>query len=644
MVLENFLVDADILWDRAGKELYEKPEARAGRKMRVRVTNRGVIEDLTGFTLNLGWTSTKDETKFGLDAFDVVDATKGLYELDYTSGMLTNIGNLKAVLQLVPLVGEPTESNNFMITVKKSALDPGAVQSETSFTALAIALVQVNGWNATIGGKVVDWEADMAATKQLYIDNMEEVESTYPQELVSLGQQLEQKADKAEVANGLTAKGSILYASLPTTDNGVGDYYFCSDGDDTNPAGNYVWNGTAWYFGGTGDNGYNQLKDVIESSYVFQSDGSDFEKQSDIAFPYIDQRIQTGGTLIGEAGVSVSDFIDIKTYPLAYRYGSTNDAYPLYAYAEYDSEKHLVAYHPSATPLLEEINGEQASRYLISSIDTKYVRISRKDSWTLFSYKIVPDKVHIEFQQNISAPNFNYPKLQGKRILTLGDSITFGEGASDRLITSYPAKIAEKSGAVVTNSAVSGSSLTYRGATIDNQYNSVYTLSQTTDFTQYDVVTIFIGTNDWGYPIEVSDLSNDYKSQTQMCVVEALNKTIQNILTSNPKIRIHVFTPMYRDRQLAGDGLNSDDNAINPKSWYDSSSTAVPKYYLYNLSDRIEEICRQNHVPCKNMYRTFMVNKYNAGTYLSDGLHGNDLLYDSIADVVCTELSNNCGI
>ena len=58
MVLENFLADADILWDRAGKKLFEKPEARTGRIMRVQVTNRGVVEDLTGYTLNLGWTST----------------------------------------------------------------------------------------------------------------------------------------------------------------------------------------------------------------------------------------------------------------------------------------------------------------------------------------------------------------------------------------------------------------------------------------------------------------------------------------------------------------------------------------------------------------------------------------------------------
>ena len=201
MVLENFLLDADILWDRAGKELYEKPEARAGRKMRVRVTNRGVVEDLIGYTLNLGWKSTVDETKFGLDAFTAVDITKGVFELAYTAGMLTNTGTLKAALQIVPTVGEPIESNNFVITVVKSAIDAEAIQSETSFTALAMALVDVNAWNATISGKVIDWEVDMEATKQTYITTMNDVEATYPQELISLGSQLADVAEQLSATN-----------------------------------------------------------------------------------------------------------------------------------------------------------------------------------------------------------------------------------------------------------------------------------------------------------------------------------------------------------------------------------------------------------------------------------------------------------
>ena len=206
MVLENFLADADILWDRAGKKLFEKPEARTGRIMRVQVTNRGVVEDLTGYTLNLGWTSTKDETKIGLDAFEAADITKGIFELEYTSGMLTNIGTLKATLQLVPVAGNTVESDNFVITVTKSAVDAAAVQSETSFTALASALVSVNDWNARIDAV----EAD-------FIQRANDMEAIYPQQLLSLGSQL---ADK--VGGGVKAEPEDLSATTLGLVTGTG--------------------------------------------------------------------------------------------------------------------------------------------------------------------------------------------------------------------------------------------------------------------------------------------------------------------------------------------------------------------------------------------------------------------------------------
>ena len=72
--------------------------------------------------------------------------------------------------------------------------------------------------------------------------------------------QLAQKANKDEVTNVITPKGTLAYASLPTSGNQVGWYYYCPDGDGTHGAGNYVWNGTSWFFGGTGDEGYNLLK------------------------------------------------------------------------------------------------------------------------------------------------------------------------------------------------------------------------------------------------------------------------------------------------------------------------------------------------------------------------------------------------
>ena len=78
-------------------------------------------------------------------------------------------------------------------------------------------------------------------------------------------EQLAQKANKDEVTNVMTPKGTLAYASLPKSGNHVGWYYYCPDGDGTHGAGNYVWNGTSWYFGGTGDEGYNLLKsDLVD--------------------------------------------------------------------------------------------------------------------------------------------------------------------------------------------------------------------------------------------------------------------------------------------------------------------------------------------------------------------------------------------
>ena len=80
--------------------------------------------------------------------------------------------------------------------------------------------------------------------------------------------QLAQKANKDEVTNVMTPKGTLTYASLPTSGNQVGWYYYCPDGDGTHGAGNYVWNGTSWFFGGTGDEGYNLLKKDLENQKI----------------------------------------------------------------------------------------------------------------------------------------------------------------------------------------------------------------------------------------------------------------------------------------------------------------------------------------------------------------------------------------
>jgi lysophospholipase L1-like esterase len=89
------------------------------------------------------------------------------------------------------------------------------------------------------------------------------------------------KADKSEVTNVMTPKGNIAYTSLPMTGNTVGWYYYCPDGDGTHGSGNYVWNGTAWYFGGTGDQGYNILKEDIDFKLQITQNILDLSNEKD---------------------------------------------------------------------------------------------------------------------------------------------------------------------------------------------------------------------------------------------------------------------------------------------------------------------------------------------------------------------------
>ena len=154
----------------------------------------------------------KDPSKFGLDAFDAVDITKGIFEIEYTSGMLTNIGPLNASLQLVPPgEGRPIESNNFKLTVKNSAINASAIQGETSFSTLENALVEVNGWNARID-----------VVEQEFKDRADALDGAYPVRLTAAEQSVAAVEAQVDLLNRglgetMTTMASLL-AAYPTGD------------------------------------------------------------------------------------------------------------------------------------------------------------------------------------------------------------------------------------------------------------------------------------------------------------------------------------------------------------------------------------------------------------------------------------------
>ena len=159
MALENFRAQK-IIWDRANRKIFETIEANSGdsngRKLVVQVINQEVTEVLSGTTLSLGWKSRNGAK--GLDAFNVVDASKGVFEIYYTTEMLSNIGNIETSLILIDSTGR-IESSTFTISVRPSTVDDESVESENSFTALTEALVKVNDFDVRLAQTAIELDS-----------------------------------------------------------------------------------------------------------------------------------------------------------------------------------------------------------------------------------------------------------------------------------------------------------------------------------------------------------------------------------------------------------------------------------------------------------------------------------------------------
>ena len=207
-------------------------------------------------------------------------------------------------------------------------------------------------------------------------------------------------------------------------------------------------------------------------------------------------------------------------------------------------------------------------------------------------------------------------KFESKKLITIGDSITEGVGASNSNAT-YPGYLKNKYGLNVVNTGIAGATW----ANYNDGYDDISIIHQVdnTNFTGADFVTIFAGTNDFGR--QNGDTIGNTTDTGKNTVKGAMNYVIGKILTQNPNVKIAIITPMWRQRIVAGDNKDSDTNALGGQ-------------YLIDYVKAIEEQAKYNHIPCLNLYETCLINKHNYSTYLSDGLHPNDKGYELLADKI----------
>lgn len=213
-------------------------------------------------------------------------------------------------------------------------------------------------------------------------------------------------------------------------------------------------------------------------------------------------------------------------------------------------------------------------------------------------------------------------KFDGKKVYFLGDGTLFGIGSDDIPNKSIGGIFTNKYGMHINNRAIAD-------ATFGSYSNEIFAEASvieqiaTTPLDDAEYIIIMAGTHDWASGM--AQFGED-DSMTESSIKGSINLCIKNIMMQNTKAKLLFCTPIFRSRIEYGDGRDSDHNTVNDK-------------WLSEFADAIIQVCQANHVPVVDLYRTSMINQYNAPTYLKDGLYPNDtgyaLLAEKIYDAMC---------
>lgn len=233
MVLERFRQE-DLQWDIANKTFYKKQIANTsdqrGRSLQVQILENGSLVDLSGLSLSLSW-QTKDKKHIGLDEFSVSNAEAGIFKIYYTTGMLSNMGELDANLVLI---GKDFRlvSRKFEIEVE-SGINEGAIQSSDSFTTLQNALnrvVRIIDGTENIA-VLEDGSVDTDALADFVVTPPKIAESTWS--TIDIQETLNNfdenpHQDNILTTTGASVSGAVIGENSEITVSGGGYYFFMS--------------------------------------------------------------------------------------------------------------------------------------------------------------------------------------------------------------------------------------------------------------------------------------------------------------------------------------------------------------------------------------------------------------------------------
>lgn len=212
-------------------------------------------------------------------------------------------------------------------------------------------------------------------------------------------------------------------------------------------------------------------------------------------------------------------------------------------------------------------------------------------------------------------------ELKGKKIAFLGDSITFGVGASSPE-NSYVGVIKRESGAYVFNFGVSGTRIARQRKPSDcPEFDECFKDRAEKMPADMDVVVIFGGTNDFGHG---DARFGCFEDRDEYSFYGALHALLLAVIKKYPYAHIVYMTPMHR---------LSEQKTVN--------EIGIPCRPLKDYVHAIREVCTFYSVPVLDLFSVSGIQPavpIMQQIYMPDGLHPSDAGAKRVADVLLSYL------
>jgi len=245
----------------------------------------------------------------------------------------------------------------------------------------------------------------------------------------------------------------------------------------------------------------------------------------------------------------------------------------------------------------------------------------------------------------VSAEPEEHDILAGKTMVTFGDSVTeFGH---------YPDIIAENTGMTVHNLGFKGTRLAYHPHSAydefsptklvdaivtrdfseqdiaiqeDRNYTQAFTQHfdelKALDFNDIDIVSLFIGTNDYmGNGAGVVSLGEPTDT-TRKTFTGAINYFVHTFQEAYPHLEFVLITPTWH---MNHDDFGGESAAIQPNARGD---------YLIEFVDTLIERGEYYNIPTLDLYRNSGLNEENHTDFFVDHVHPNEQGYELIGNTI----------